>query len=423
MPSEKPYYSSSPENPDHDIELCSSRSATQTSNPAVTRTAKFADLTNDVGSLTIGGQDVSEQGINLVEIIIRWGRIIFRIRIDFGSKRRGSDARALSQEMDADETLSCDFKDTNTTYRRRSSDFFKAGRVFAVPWSNETNPPNAYDVPGVSGVTQAQERLFIVVKEGDRSCLALPMSVYREQEARQPGDASYIFVYSSKQPPKVTSNAQRMSQIFVRAVLDDRAEKFDPHTRVDMSKTSKITFGVPVRNVGTIHSDSWTTLVYSLQSVRSRRYVSQSMVIEGRLLTIGLGSTGTTGAPAAYNQSNRPTSSDYAQVSASSSRPVAISSTDTQRNTAGRVDSVQSSPTSSRSGDTYLQQLAARGYTTERAIEIYAPHLISGGWTREQAIPYIQAQMRQVTERSSPSNTRNQDSYGDSDDDSSEENE
>lgn len=181
----RPHYSSRPDNVRHEIDISPGifSMVASGSRPADVGGAGAIALANSVSKLSVAPGNLHAQWNICIEIIVR-RPIFIKIRICWGHNHQGQAVNATEQLEEADELIECDHVPDHPVYRRQSDAFFEVGRMFAVPWSVETNPPNTNDAPIPSGISAREERVFVVVRNGRGSCLAIPVSSGRNESAR-----------------------------------------------------------------------------------------------------------------------------------------------------------------------------------------------------------------------------------------------
>jgi hypothetical protein len=99
---------------------------------------------------------------------------------------------------------------------------------------------------------------FIVVKTGDWSCIAVPVTSYGGRGVRSPGTraADHGVIYTGDSEPIALDKVagHRLQPFAVRIRPEDPSKKLDPLSRIDYAKPQNIPHHSKVRNIGSVAS-------------------------------------------------------------------------------------------------------------------------------------------------------------------------
>ncbi|KAK3712226.1 hypothetical protein LTR37_009088 [Vermiconidia calcicola] len=178
-------------------------------------------------------------------------------------------------------TGSADYRRLRKDFKMRHKGFFSIGRVFLTLW---TAASQASSDDQMSGVAWSQNnwgewnhttvRRFIVVKEGEFACVAVPITTYSAQGVAKPGvtKADHCVVYTGRIVPELGPGEQPMPgeapmQPFAIQVNADQGEKLDPLSRIDFAKPQTIHLYAKAKDVGRVNRDSVHNLISQFRTV------------------------------------------------------------------------------------------------------------------------------------------------------------
>ncbi|KAK4506244.1 hypothetical protein PRZ48_004209 [Zasmidium cellare] len=172
--------------------------------------------------------------------------------------------------------------DLYQNYRVRKHGFFCIGRVFLVLWVEPAGGSvNSSSTSLVLGQGQHNERVFskvrrfVVIREGNTYCSAVPITTYGGQGVAKRGVAKdeHAIIYTGREPPSLAPQEMpgrtemAMRPIAIRVVPDDKAETLDPYSRIDFGKVHTIQHNIKVRPFGKVHASSMIALHAQFQQV------------------------------------------------------------------------------------------------------------------------------------------------------------
>lgn len=181
-------------------------------------------------------------------------------------------ARLIPAENDVTERLFKSFR-----LRDQPRKFFTVGKVFLVLWVE----PAGESITGVTGLeigttigrfgerAFSKVRRFVVVREGDNYCSALPITSYGHRGVGKPGvnKSEHSIIYTTKAPPDPlpgelpTRGENGMRPQAIRVDTDDPAEKLDHHSRLDYGKVHTIQHNIKVKAFGKVNPKSMYALI------------------------------------------------------------------------------------------------------------------------------------------------------------------
>ncbi|KAK3712227.1 hypothetical protein LTR37_009089 [Vermiconidia calcicola] len=169
--------------------------------------------------------------------------------------------------------------------------FFVEGKVFLTLWAepagtSASGAASAYTKITGSGISTgrfgehvySKIRRFVVVREGDRSCTAIPIVTYSGQGVAKQSlkKDEHTVVYTGKKVPSPTpqempkrGEAGMLPQA-VRVDPDDLAEKLDDMSRIHFAKVYTIEHNVKVKSFGRVNRNSMQPLLYQFRTVWER---------------------------------------------------------------------------------------------------------------------------------------------------------
>jgi len=147
--------------------------------------------------------------------------------------------------------------------------FFTIGKVFLTLWVEPAGESKTAITKMERGVTtgrygesvHSKVRRFVVIREGNTYCSALPIVTYGQQGVGKPGvnKSEHAIVFTGKDPPVPlpTELPQRgetgMRSEPIRINPDDPSDKLDPVSRIDFGKVYTVLHNVKVRSMGEVH--------------------------------------------------------------------------------------------------------------------------------------------------------------------------
>ncbi|KAF2159660.1 hypothetical protein M409DRAFT_29827 [Zasmidium cellare ATCC 36951] len=175
-----------------------------------------------------------------------------------------------------------------SNYRMRQRDFFCFGRVFLLLWVEPAGESGtlitsvepsdqAFSNGAFNERVYSKVRRFVVVREGQSYCSALPIATYGGRGVSKPGvkKSEHAIIHSGRDAPqpKTHERPQRgedsIRPIPIRVVPDNREEALEPMSRLDFGKVHTIQHNIKVRPFGMVHPDSKTALYEQFQNVWS----------------------------------------------------------------------------------------------------------------------------------------------------------
>ena len=160
-------------------------------------------------------------------------------------------------------------EDLYPAFKLRNKSFFRVGRVLLMLWTEpagETSTKTA--VTHQEGITIGKHnervfskvRRFVVIREGDRHCSALPITTYGGQGVGKPvTKADHAIIFTGNQQPRPLSDElpargeAGMRPISIRVVPDEPGETLDPMSRIDFAKVHTIHHNIKAKPFGMVH--------------------------------------------------------------------------------------------------------------------------------------------------------------------------
>ena len=270
--------------------------------------------------------------------------VTIRIRIWFKKKGKTNitDANLLALGIQADQLLECEVPGDNRVYQREDREFFSHGKVFAIPWSDQLELPGQPITGWPYRETGQQERLFIVVGQSGCTCSVVEVHKSQTQAAQR-----YATMFTGKSPPRgADKNA-------VRIRCDRSDSRLDPGSYVDLGSVHRVSFSVPVRNVGSIHESYTQNLVQSFGLVA--RSTSSAKSARASSSTPEITPTNESSSGQSQSQVMRPV-----QVATSTSRTAVA--------TGAPREAVTNSAAIQANARAAVERLMRQGYTQEQAV-------------------------------------------------------
>lgn len=161
--------------------------------------------------------------------------------------------------------------------------FFTVGKVFLVLWVEPAGESNT----GVTGLeigttigrfgerAFSKVRRFVVVREGDNYCSALPITSYGHRGVGKPGvnKSEHSIIHTSKTPPaplaaELPSRGEDgMRDQAIRVDTDDPIDKLDSLSRLDYGKVHTIQHNIKVKSFGKVNPKSMYALINQFGNV------------------------------------------------------------------------------------------------------------------------------------------------------------
>ena len=159
--------------------------------------------------------------------------------------------------------------------------FFTVGKVFQVLWSE----PAGESRTQITGAIPARQpgtarglftesvyskvRRFVVIREAQDYCSALPISTYGAQGVSKTGvtKSEHAIIYTGKVAPEPMAieepsrGEQGMRPDPIRVEPDDREDKLDPRSRIDFGKVHTIQHNIKVKSYGKVHDNFMAALI------------------------------------------------------------------------------------------------------------------------------------------------------------------
>ena len=300
-------------------------------------------------------------------------------------------------------------------YKRREQPrrFFTKGKVFRVLWSEpagENRTAVTFEAPGVTTGkfgerVHSKVRLFVVIREADTYCSALPILSYGNQGVSKGGvdKSEHSIIYSGKTPPQPFDDEaprrgeQGMRPDAIRVNPDDRADQLHPRSRIDYGKVYTIEHNIKVKPYGQVHPGSEAALRH-------------------QFLNVWLGENAASAVARSSTDSSNANNSAAAQPREQRPSRRASHSTHTTADSGnqGQAGGSNAAATFQAHAKAAVERLVGRGFTQEEATQIV--RLVHGGKTQEEAIRVVSA----ARSRTGPSTASD---HGDEDSDDGNESE
>ncbi|KAI7190469.1 hypothetical protein D0869_00297 [Hortaea werneckii] len=162
------------------------------------------------------------------------------------------------------------------SYKLRQKEFFKEGRVFLILWTEPAGEPTATTrvtdrqspevndgiTPGLHGQRVfSKVRRFVIIREGDLSCSALPITTYGGRGVGKPGvrKSDHAIIFTGTSAPQLRRDElpgrdeQPMRGRPIRVVPDENNARLDPMSRIDLVKIHTINHNLKVKSFGLVH--------------------------------------------------------------------------------------------------------------------------------------------------------------------------
>ncbi|KAF2159651.1 hypothetical protein M409DRAFT_29818 [Zasmidium cellare ATCC 36951] len=170
--------------------------------------------------------------------------------------------------------------------RTKPKNFFTVGKVFMMLWAEPAGDSGRSNtlitsqerstIPGKFGqMVFSKVRRFVVIREGEGYCTALPIVSYDGQGAAKPGvlKREHGIAYIGKQPPEPTEGElprrgeEGMLPRPVRIDPDQKTEKLTTMSRINYGKVYTVEHNVKVRSLGTVSGRTLQALLYQFKYV------------------------------------------------------------------------------------------------------------------------------------------------------------
>lgn len=177
--------------------------------------------------------------------------------------------------------------------RPKPRQFFTVGKVFHVLWVEPAGESRTIVTTIEAGTGLGKDgarvfskvRLFVVVREGDNYCSALPITTYGGQGVSKAAVKKFehAIIYTGKIAPKplqaeLPAFGERAMRIeAIRVDPDNPEDKLDPMNRLDFGKVHTIQHNIKVRSFGKVHPKSMAALLHQFRSVWAEGLESSSM--------------------------------------------------------------------------------------------------------------------------------------------------
>ena len=209
-------------------------------------------------------------------------------RIQTGPADRITDPNLLRAGIRAERLLMGTGGDTERLFenfrrRDRPKTFFTVGKVFRVLWvepAGESNTVVTSLEPGTSygrfgEPVFSKVRRFVVVREADNYCSALPIASYSGRGVAKQGvkKSEHGIIFTGKVAPEPLvgeepSRGERgMRPDPIRVNPDNPADKLDDNSRIDYGKVHTIQHNIKVQSFGQVHPKSLNALLHQFRNV------------------------------------------------------------------------------------------------------------------------------------------------------------
>lgn len=177
-------------------------------------------------------------------------------------------SRALYGTPGETERLFAEYK-----IRPNARRFFREGRVFLVLWAepaggNSTLVSKETVVNHLGELVYSKIRRFVVIREGENYCSALPIATYtgRGVSKSTTRKSEHVVIYTGRQVPSIRSDELPqpgelgMRDHPIRVDPDKPTDKLDPMSRLDLAGVHTIQHNVKVKPFGTVNGSDLTAL-------------------------------------------------------------------------------------------------------------------------------------------------------------------
>ncbi|QIW94716.1 hypothetical protein AMS68_000234 [Peltaster fructicola] len=170
-------------------------------------------------------------------------------------------------------------------YKSRKKDFFFLGKVFSILWAepaSTTLSPSAANTAREQAVVKgpygelifSKIRRFVVIREGDGYCNALPISTYSGQGVGKRGVVKHehAIIYTTPEPKPMpgerpSRDEEPLRPIAIRVDPDNRAEKLHHASRINFGHPHTIQHNVKVKSCGKVGREFLDAMTEQFQIV------------------------------------------------------------------------------------------------------------------------------------------------------------
>ena len=273
--------------------------------------------------------------------------------------------------------------------RLRPKKYFTVGKVFHVLWTEPAGESNTVVTtlePGTS-VGRFGERVFskvrkfVVVREGESYCSALPIATYGRRGVSKPGivKSEHSIIYTGRTAPSDLSEESPvrgepgMRPDAIRVIPDVSTDKLDPISRLDYGKVHTIQHNIKARSFGMVHPRSVNALMHQFRNVWAD-------------LPTVLGSDKAPAGSFGGMTDNNVSTSLQREVTSTGPR----SSASTKSATSGRSQGRSVAGSARRVHPQSTEAIRAKDQPrTEAAVR----QLVQSGWGRDEALRYVVAEL------------------------------
>lgn len=171
---------------------------------------------------------------------------------------------------------SWDSERLDPSYMVRKKQFFAVGRVFLVLWSEPSNRAESVNTQHPGTVLNhfgepvfSKVRRFVVVREGNGYCSALPINTYGGRGVAKPGikKSEHAIVYTGRTPPQPSraefprGNEMGMLPIGIRVDPERLGDRLDSMARLDLAAVHTVHHSVKAKSFGIVNQVSTVDLL------------------------------------------------------------------------------------------------------------------------------------------------------------------
>jgi len=187
-------------------------------------------------------------------------------------------------------------------YIVRPSRFFCLGRVFLVLWAEPAggNGSNAGTIVTMQErgtvLNHLGERVFskvrrfVVIRESDQYCNALPITTYSGQGVAKPRvvKSEHAIIYTGRVPPQSRPNERPlrgdtgMRPLSIRVDPDNQTDRLDPMSRIHFGGVHQVHHNIKTKSLGIVNRQSIDALQSQFANVWQDQLRSQSRAGPGR---------------------------------------------------------------------------------------------------------------------------------------------
>jgi hypothetical protein len=173
-------------------------------------------------------------------------------------------------------------------YKIRSASFFTVGRAFLVLWAepaggDATTAVSKFEVVNQLGQrVHSKARRFVVIREGQHYCHALPISTYggRGVAKSRVVKSEHAIIHTGQDAPAPhhteipKSGEAPMRPIPIRVDWDNRSERLDPMSRINFGGAHLIQHNIKTKSLGNVHKNSLAALKMQFINVFNQQPVA-----------------------------------------------------------------------------------------------------------------------------------------------------